>query len=229
MNTSGDAAEQIVRLSLEGVEVAARITGSGAKNLAILLAAVLKEEQKTMGKARLTNMIKSGKPLTIFSVRQKDLTEFTKQAKRYGILYCVVKSKYEKDGKEMVDIIVRQEDAPKINRVVENFKLATIDIGNIMEDPSLVSDEKGMIELDPLEARTDNGNLSVPKSERTGNNGERVSLNGKKPSVREKLNHYTEQERKERETKARGRASVMKEPKAQNERKSGSHSKAKER
>ena len=47
MNAGGDAAEQIVRMSLEGVEVAARITGSGAKNLAVLIAAVLKEEQKT--------------------------------------------------------------------------------------------------------------------------------------------------------------------------------------
>lgn len=31
MNPSGDAAEQVVRLSLEGVEVAAKITGSAAK------------------------------------------------------------------------------------------------------------------------------------------------------------------------------------------------------
>ena len=37
MNQSGEAAEQIVRMSLEGVEVAARITGSGAKNVAALL------------------------------------------------------------------------------------------------------------------------------------------------------------------------------------------------
>ena len=29
MNTSGDAAEQIVRLSLEGTEVALKLTGSG--------------------------------------------------------------------------------------------------------------------------------------------------------------------------------------------------------
>ena len=41
MNYGGDAAEQVVRMSLEGVEVAARITGTGAKNIAILLAAVL--------------------------------------------------------------------------------------------------------------------------------------------------------------------------------------------
>ena len=32
MNQSSDAAEQIVRLSLEGFEVAAKISGTGAKN-----------------------------------------------------------------------------------------------------------------------------------------------------------------------------------------------------
>ena len=54
MNTSGDAAEQIVRMSLERFEVAAKITGAGAKNIAVLLYAILKEEKKTKGKARST-------------------------------------------------------------------------------------------------------------------------------------------------------------------------------
>lgn len=31
MNTGGEAAEQIVRMSLEGFEVAAKITGAGEK------------------------------------------------------------------------------------------------------------------------------------------------------------------------------------------------------
>ena len=52
MNTSGEAAEQIVRMSLEGFEVAAKITGAGAKNIAVLLYSILKEEKKTKGKAR---------------------------------------------------------------------------------------------------------------------------------------------------------------------------------
>ena len=43
MTNSGDAAEQVVRLSLEGFEVAAKLTGSAAKNIAILLASVLKQ------------------------------------------------------------------------------------------------------------------------------------------------------------------------------------------
>ena len=47
MNNGGDAAEQVVRLSLEGFEVAARLSGSAAKNIALLLVSVLKQEQKT--------------------------------------------------------------------------------------------------------------------------------------------------------------------------------------
>lgn len=56
MNNGGDAAEQVVRLSLEGFEVAAKLTGSAAKNVALLLVSVLKQEQQTKGKARLTNI-----------------------------------------------------------------------------------------------------------------------------------------------------------------------------
>ena len=56
MNNGGDAAEQVVRLSLEGFEVAARLSGSAAKNIALLLVSVLKQEQKTKGKARQNAM-----------------------------------------------------------------------------------------------------------------------------------------------------------------------------
>lgn len=82
MNTGGDAAEQVVRLSLEGFEVAAKLTGTAAKELAVLLVSVLKQEHKTKGKARLTNMLKSGKELKVFSIPNKDLDKFTVQAKK---------------------------------------------------------------------------------------------------------------------------------------------------
>ena len=131
MNNGGDAAEQIVRLSLEGFEVAVRLTGSAAKNIAILLASVLKQEisqsNKTRGKARLTNMIKSGKELKVFSFQQKDLPKFTEQAKRYGVLYCVLRDKNTKSDTAMVDIIARAEDAAKIQRISDRFELGKVD------------------------------------------------------------------------------------------------------
>ena len=121
MNTSGDAAEQVVRLSLEGIDVAARLTGSAAKNIAILLMAALKDEGKTQGKTRLTNMIKSGKELKVFSIPQKDLKKFTEHAKKYGVLYTVLRDKESKNPNAPVDIISRAEDASKIQRIVERF------------------------------------------------------------------------------------------------------------
>ena len=111
MNTSGDAAEQVVRISLEAFEVAARLTGSGAKGVAVLLVSALKEEGKTQGKARLANMIRSGKELKVFSVPQKDLKKFIEHAKKYGVLYCVLRDKFNKDENAPVDIIARAEDA----------------------------------------------------------------------------------------------------------------------
>ena len=80
MNTGGDAAEQIVRMSLEGFEVAVKITGAGAKNIAVLLYSILKEEQKTKGKARLTNLLRSGKPLKIYTLKNDDLRKFAQEA-----------------------------------------------------------------------------------------------------------------------------------------------------
>ena len=87
MNASSDAAESIVRLSLEGVEVAARITGSGAKNVAAILYALSKEQHKLKGKTKLKNMLKSGRPLKVFSIKQGDYEKFKDEAKRYGVLY----------------------------------------------------------------------------------------------------------------------------------------------
>ena len=127
MNTGGEAAEQIVRMSLEGFEVAAKITGAGAKNIAILLYSILKEEQKTKGKARLTNMLRSGKELKVFTVKSGDLKKFTQEAKKYGVLYCVLADRGNKDPNAEVDVIARAEDASKISRIVERFNLASVD------------------------------------------------------------------------------------------------------
>lgn len=133
MNHSGDAAEQIVRMSLEGVEVAAKITGSAAKEVALLLMAALKSNDsnlKLKGKARLTSMLKSGKPLEIFSVKESDLKSFVAGAKEYGIVYCVLRNpKNSPDG--LCDVMVKADDAPKISRLVERFHFATVDKAKI--------------------------------------------------------------------------------------------------
>ena len=142
MNTGGEAAEQIVRMSLEGFEVAAKITGAGAKNIAILLYSILKEEKKTKGKARLTNMLRSGKELKVFTVKRGDLQKFTQEAKKYGVLYCVLADRKNKDPNAEVDVIARAEDASKISRIVERFHLASVDTASIVTEAEKSKDGK---------------------------------------------------------------------------------------
>ena len=142
MNTGGEAAEQIVRMSLEGFEVAAKITGAGAKNIAILLYSILKEEKKTKGKARLTNMLRSGKELKVFTVKRGDLQKFTQEAKKYGVLYCVLADRKNKDPNAEVDVIARAEDTSKISRIVERFSLASVDTASIVTTAEKSRDAK---------------------------------------------------------------------------------------
>ena len=226
MNPGGDAAEQVVRLSLEGVEVAAKISGNGAKNIALLLYATLKQEQKTKGKARLTSMLKSGKELKVYTITQKDLPKFSQEAKRYGVLYCVLKDKNNKDQNAAVDVIARAEDASKIQRITERFRLATVDRAdvslNIQKDKDKLfpkdksvrealkkEETEGTIEerpqINPSLAKTDRDPLSEPNSNRL-NLSNTFPDKTERPSVREKLNLYKAEIAKEKVERAKEQA-----------------------
>ena len=49
MNYGGDAADQIVRYSLDGVDHGLRLSGTLAKHLAVFLAAVMKDQEEELG------------------------------------------------------------------------------------------------------------------------------------------------------------------------------------
>ena len=227
MNTGGEAAEQIVRMSLEGFEVAAKITGAGAKNIAILLYSILKEEKKTKGKARLTSMLRSGKELKVFTIKSGDLKKFTQEAKKYGVLYCVLTDRKNKDPNAEVDVIARAEDASKISRIVERFNLASVDTASIVTEAEKSKDAKdGQPEPDigvqekaekdklldelmgkpvqkeenapnPSVAKTEKSPQSEPTSEQQKKSAEGATMTKEKPSVREELRKIKES-RKER-------------------------------
>ena len=140
MNTSSDAAEQLVRMSLNTAEVAVKITGNGAKNVAVMLYAIMKDQKQTKGKTRLNNMIKSGQPLKVYSIRDRDLQQFCSEAKKYGVLYCVLKDKNINDG--MSDIMVREFDGAKISRIFERFNLARVDVANVHPEEEKLKEVK---------------------------------------------------------------------------------------
>ncbi len=143
--TNGETADQTVRMTLEGIQVASNITlkvgGEVAKSLASTLYAILTDKKKVKGKTRLNSLLKSGKELKVFAIRHDDLKLFCEEAKRYGVLYSVLKEKNNTDG--ICDIMVRAEDASKISRIVDKFELATVDTKAIRE--SIMNDKKDIL------------------------------------------------------------------------------------
>ena len=125
MNTSGEAADQVMRMMLNGTEVLVKLTGSGAKNAAVLLYTILRQQKKTKGAARLESMLRSGKPLKIYTFQDRDLQKFKEAARQYGVLYTVLKEKDRTDG--VFDVMVRAEDESKLARITERFGLARVD------------------------------------------------------------------------------------------------------
>lgn len=144
--TSSEASEQVVRMTLNTAEVAVKLSGKAAERIAVLLYAVLRGQKKTKGKIRLTNLLKSGKELKVFEVRDSDLSRFCHEAKKYGVLYCVLKDKKANDGK--TDVMVRAEDASKINRIFERFSIATTEIASARSEITRAKEEQRKTEND---------------------------------------------------------------------------------
>lgn len=224
MNNSGDVAEQMMRMSLEGAEVAVKLTGTGALKLASIIYKVLQQQEKTKGKARLTSMLRSGKSLKVFTVKEEQLKRFSEEAKRYGVLYCVLKDKDTTDG--LVDVMVRAEDASKINRIVTRFNIATVDTASIktevendkdktaktepqIEKPEKSKEDKLLDDLmrkpvspeksepdNPFAERTERSNPSGNNSEKQRNFASEGTIKrGDKPSVREEIKRIQERRR----------------------------------
>ena len=76
MNTSGEAADAVVRIALEGTEVLLKLSGKGALETAKYIYSALKGQKRTKGAARLSGMLRSGKALKVFTFREKDLKKF---------------------------------------------------------------------------------------------------------------------------------------------------------
>lgn len=119
MNTGGDAAERLVRDSLMITEEAVKLAGLGAKNLAAILVALAKEEEKTHGPTHLTRLLRSGEELKLLPIKSEDLRQFRQLAREYGVLFCPIKNKSLDNG--LNDILFPASAAASVNRVLEHM------------------------------------------------------------------------------------------------------------
>lgn len=125
MNTA-DPAQEVVSIYIEVLKEGFKITGVASKHIAVMLYTMMKDKKQTKGKTRLTNMLKTGKSLKIFTIKAEDLKKFSQEAKKYGVLYCALADKKNSKIDGLVDILVREEDASKVNRIAERFNFADV-------------------------------------------------------------------------------------------------------
>ena len=133
MNLGSDPADQVVRYTLEGTEFALRLSGTAAKNFAVFVAAVLRDQKKTRGKTNLTRLLREGKPLKFFSIPADRMREFVQEAKRHGLLLVPMRDRNDPDH---IEIAIWAEDSAKVERIIDRMQLDVVETGEaeIMSD-----------------------------------------------------------------------------------------------
>lgn len=139
MNYGGDAADQIVKYSLDGMDHTLRLSGTIAKELAVFLAAVIKDQKKTHGKTKMIRMLKENRPIKFFTVPSDKIKDFCREGKTLGVLYVVIR---DRKNPGQYEVMTFADDAAKVNRVMDRIGL------------DFVKSESGQIVTEVTEERT---------------------------------------------------------------------------
>ena len=198
MNTSGEVADLMVKEGLQITEEVAKLTGLGAKNLAAIIIALLKEDNKMQGKTNLKKLLKSDKPLCIMQIKEQDIGKFNSEAKKYGVLFTAVKDNTNNTG--LCDIIAKQEDVTKLNYIMEKMGYAAPE-KEIEPEPekeqNVPAKDEALKKNNPQakEKQQEKGIMKHEDTERTKNH-----YNGK-PSVRKKVEEIKAEQSKQKAEK----------------------------
>lgn len=200
MSESSESAEQTLKMTLEGMDYILRIAGNVTKETVLAIHSIMESKSQTKGKTTLTNMVKSGEPVSIFSLPKDKLKDFAKETKKYGVVYVVVKDKMDENGK--VDIMVKDKDKAKIDRIIRKFEhdAPTKAEEQKIRDKSIESLEKNELAKKYLNGDIEKINPKLALMQ--GNQSKSFSKEqpkSKRPSVRAELKKYdTELKNKEK-------------------------------
>ena len=194
MSEYSESAEQTVKMTLEGMDYFLRIVGNVSKETILAIHSIMENKTQTKGKTTLTNMVKSGEPVSIFSLPKNNIKNFATEAKKYGVVYVVVKDKADENGK--IDIIVKDKDKAKIDRIIKKFvhDAPSKDEEQKLREKSAKSlEKKEKIEMAEKYLNGDIEQINPDLALIKGNQSKSSSKNqpnDKKPSVRAELKKY---------------------------------------
>ena len=188
--------------------------GKVALSVARFAAAAMDPNAKQSGKLRLKTLLQSGSELKVFTLQgEANYQRFAKEAKDYGILYSVVKRTDEDVQGEVYDLLVRAEDASKINRVIEKFHLIEVEGSAVHVDPQTVEENRvvdARTLLSKMLSQQDNSANPTQASEESSlsDASYRMPNQANRPSVVKELNGYIEEAEKRNTAQAEAQTSA---------------------
>ena len=127
---NGEAADEVVRMVVNGSEVAIRLTGSAAKNLAAILVAWSKNHKEVYGKTSMMKLLRSGEELQVLSMTKEQYLDF-KASARKQVLFAPFVDKKSEDGK--VDVVIAARSIPLVNHILDRIGYIHVEPDN--EEP----------------------------------------------------------------------------------------------
>ncbi len=205
MDASSEAVDLIVKKGVQITEEAAKLVGLGAKNLAAIIIALIKDDNKLQGKTKLKKLLKSEKPLCILQIKEEDLKKFTSEAKKYGVLFTAVGDKTNDSG--FIDIIAKQEDVAKLNYIIQE-KLGYLEpIAEDIEPEKEDSEKADNAEDKETQSEEQSKNEQTraeenpPEKESTKHGDTEKTDRGTKPSVKKKIEDIKAQKKAKKQDK----------------------------
>lgn len=119
MDVSAEAADVVVRESLQATEAAAKLTLEGVKNVAALLLAIAKQDMKVVGQTTAKRLAKDSAPAVVIPIKAEDRAKFQKLAKEFGVLYFIAQKKGNDSG--ILNVVSNQNYAAQLNAVMEQL------------------------------------------------------------------------------------------------------------
>ena len=118
MEVSGEVADLMVKEGLEAAKIAAELSGKGLVNVAALLAALVKQHYKVVGKVGIERLMKdSNAESVIIPIKAEDYARFEKIAKQFGVLFAAAKHENKESG--ILHIISNVNYSAQLNAVME--------------------------------------------------------------------------------------------------------------
>ena len=128
MEVSGEVADLLVKEGLEAARIATELSAKGLVHAAALLAAMVKQNYKVVGKVGIEKLIKeTNAESVIIPIKAKDYEKFQKIAKQFGVLYAAVKHESKETG--VMHIVSNMNYSAQLNAVMEAMDYAVPEAG----------------------------------------------------------------------------------------------------